>query len=277
MYYLEKDGEILTANSDIELIKNILAFIPDTTEADIKEGDIVFAYDNKFYLRENAPRKSDTEIRQARQNFYSSISDSVFASYSQGGGATLQDYFDSKAQIKFENKLESQADMTLEDFKTEVEKEFSTSPYSSMALCLSAVSTQTVPVTTTPIVVKAESLKVAQFVSYDSLSGELTFNSYGSHLVFLGLKIDSSVRNKKLELWIEKFDGAVWVPVPDSGLVRSFLSEQEVEIGYVFTDIFNKGDKFRLRAVSDASSGIRLLSTTLSNGIKMPSVRLSVY
>lgn len=78
--------------------------MPGLSEADIKEGDVVFAYDGKYYLKENAPIKPDEDIVATRISLYNSISDSKFQSYNQGGGTTLDEAIKAKALIQFNNK-----------------------------------------------------------------------------------------------------------------------------------------------------------------------------
>lgn len=126
MFYLEQNGNILTADSDKNLVKNFLDFVPGLSEADIKEGDIVMAYDGKYYLKENAPIKPDEDIVATRISLYNSISDSKFQSYNQGGGTTLDEAIKAKALIQFNNKKSYQTSMTLDDFISKITKEYYT-------------------------------------------------------------------------------------------------------------------------------------------------------
>lgn len=90
------------------------------------EQDVEQAWDGNWYLTGFAPVKpdpTDDEISAIRAQLYASGSDNVFASYQQGV-ASLQDYIDAKAQISFDNKKSTQTNMTLDDFKHKVSREY---------------------------------------------------------------------------------------------------------------------------------------------------------
>lgn len=88
--------------------------------------DVEQAWDGNWYLTGFAPVKpvpTDAEISVIRAQLYASDSDAVFNSYQQGV-ASLQDYIDAKAQIGFDNKKSTQTNMTLDDFKHKVSREY---------------------------------------------------------------------------------------------------------------------------------------------------------
>lgn len=88
--------------------------------------DVGQAWDGNWYLTGFAPVKpvpTDAEISVIRAQLYASDSDAVFNSYQQGV-ASLQDYIDAKAQISFDNKKSTQTNMTLDDFKHKVSREY---------------------------------------------------------------------------------------------------------------------------------------------------------
>lgn len=90
------------------------------------EQDVEQAWDGNWYLTGFAPVKpvpTDAEISEIRAQLYASDSDAVFNSYQQGV-ASLQDYIDAKAQIGFDNKKSTQTNMTLDDFKHKVSREY---------------------------------------------------------------------------------------------------------------------------------------------------------
>lgn len=90
------------------------------------EQDVEQAWDGNWYLTGFAPVKpvpTDAEISVIRAQLYASDSDAVFNSYQQGV-ASLQDYIDAKAQIGFDNKKSTQTNMTLDDFKHKVSREY---------------------------------------------------------------------------------------------------------------------------------------------------------
>lgn len=90
------------------------------------EQDVEQAWDGNWYLTGFAPVKpvpTDAEISEIRAQLYASDSDAVFNSYQQGV-ASLQDYIDAKAQISFDNKKSTQTNMTLDDFKHKVSREY---------------------------------------------------------------------------------------------------------------------------------------------------------
>lgn len=85
----------------------------------VERDGVLYRY---FEIKEN-PAPTDTEISAIRAKLYASDSDNVFASYQQGV-ASLQDYIDAKAQISFDNKKSTQTNMTLDDFKHKVSREY---------------------------------------------------------------------------------------------------------------------------------------------------------
>lgn len=90
------------------------------------EQDVEQAWDGNWYLTGFAPVKpvpTDADISEIRAQLYASDSDAVFNSYQQGV-ASLQDYIDAKAQIGFDNKKSTQTNMTLNDFKHKVSREY---------------------------------------------------------------------------------------------------------------------------------------------------------
>ena len=144
-------------------------------------------------------------------------------------------------------------------------------------VCLSAVSLLTLPLTTTPQVVKTEVKKVESNISYNALTGELTFLKDCSCGISTVAKIDCTQWDKIMEMWIEKWNGTQWVIVPDTGFSREFQNQQETEVRYEFASKFLNGDKFRVMAKSDTNGVISLVTKTLSNSVKMPSFRISIY
>lgn len=146
-------------------------------------------------------------------------------------------------------------------------------------VCLSAVSTVTSTlITTTASALVAGTKKVERNVSYNATNGELTFTKSGSYSVSVMLKIDCSEWNKKVELWIEKYNTttSAWDIVADTGFQQNFTTYQESSPHYNFASYFTSGEKYRLRAVSDTDTAIALKTITLINGVKMPAIRLSI-
>lgn len=151
-------------------------------------------------------------------------------------------------------------------------------PYNDV--CLSVVSiVPTTLITTTPSTLIAGTKKVERNISYNITNGELTFVKTGSYIITLVIKIDSTEWNKKVETWIEKYNTstATWDIVADTGFQRNFQTDQEVEVNYHFASYFIAGEKYRLRAVSDSDTTISAKTITLTNGTKMPAIRISVY
>lgn len=147
-------------------------------------------------------------------------------------------------------------------------------------VCLSAVSTvASTLITTTASTLIAATKKVERNISYNTTNGELTFTKTGSYNVDLTIKIDCTEWNKKVETWIEKYNttNSAWEVVADSGYQRMFQTDQEVEIKYNLSSYFTAGDKYRLRAISDSDTTISAKTITLSNNVKMPAIRLSIY
>lgn len=144
-------------------------------------------------------------------------------------------------------------------------------------VCLSAVSILNTTIGTTAQTLKAEVKKVERNISYSTSSGELTFNKTGSYNIGIIVKIDCSEWDKKVELWIEKYNGSTWDIVSETGFIRKFQTDQEVEVRYDLASYFLSGEKYRLRAVSDSATAIVASTQTLTNGVKMPAIRLSIY
>lgn len=145
-------------------------------------------------------------------------------------------------------------------------------------VCLSAVSTvANTLITTTTSTLVAGTKKTERNISYNVTNGELTFTKTGSYNITAVIKIDCSEWNKKVETWIEKWNGTSWDIVADTGMQRMFQTDQEVEINYHFASYFTAGEKYRIRAVSDSDTTISARTLTLGNGTKMPAIRLSVF
>lgn len=147
-------------------------------------------------------------------------------------------------------------------------------------VCLSAVSTvANTLITTTAQTLVAGTKKVERNISYNATNGELTFTKTGSYNITAVIKVDCTEWNKKVETWIEKWNTSTsaWDVVADTGIQRMFQTDQEVEINYHFASYFAAGEKYRLRAVSDSDTTILAKTLTLTNGVKMPAIRISVY
>lgn len=147
-------------------------------------------------------------------------------------------------------------------------------------VCLSAVSTvANTLITTTNQTLIAGTKKVERNISYNTTNGELTFTKTGSYNITAVIKVDCTEWNKKVETWIEKYNTSTstWDLVADTGIQRMFQTDQEVEMNYHFASYFVSGEKYRLRAVSDSDTTISAKTITLTNGVKMPAIRISVY
>lgn len=147
-------------------------------------------------------------------------------------------------------------------------------------VCLSAVSTATnTLITTSAQTLIAGTKKVERNISYNTTNGELTFTKTGSYNITMVIKVDCSEWNKKVETWIEKWNTSTstWDIVADTGVQRMFQTDQEVEINYHFASYFVAGEKYRLRALSDSDTTISARTVTLTNGVKMPAIRISIY
>lgn len=147
-------------------------------------------------------------------------------------------------------------------------------------VCLSAVSTATnTLITTSAQTLIAGTKKVERNISYNTTNGELTFTKTGSYNITMVIKVDCSEWNKKVETWIEKWNTSTstWDIVSDTGVQRMFQTDQEVEINYHFASYFVAGEKYRLRASSDSDTTIAAKTITLTNGVKMPAIRISIY
>lgn len=142
---------------------------------------------------------------------------------------------------------------------------------------LSVVSTvSSTLITTTASTLIAPIKKIERNFSYNTSNGELIFDRNGFYNVSLSLKIDCAEWNKKIELWFEKWNGSVWEVVPDTGFQQNFQTDQESSPHYDLCSYFNANEKYRLRAVSDSDTSVILRTVNLSNGVKMPAIRLSV-
>lgn len=147
-------------------------------------------------------------------------------------------------------------------------------------VCLSAVSNvANTLITTSAQTLIAGTKKVERNISYNATNGELTFTKTGSYNITAVIKVDCTEWNKKVETWIEKYNTSTstWDLVADTGIQRMFQTDQEVEMNYHFASYFIAGEKYRLRAVSDSDTTITAKTITLTNGVKMPAIRISVY
>lgn len=147
-------------------------------------------------------------------------------------------------------------------------------------VCLSAVSTvASTLITTTASTLIAGTKKVERNISYNTTTGELTFVRSGSYSISTAIKIDCTEWNKKVELWIEKYNtsNSTWEVVADTGFQQNFTTGQESAPHYSFVGYFTAGEKYRLRAISDSDTTIAAKTLTLTNGVKMPAIRISVH
>lgn len=78
-YYIEKDGKILTANTDKEAVQNTLLFMPELQDLEVKETErpIVQLEDTSFvfgdtdeYLQEQLQKTKEAKIQEATDKAY---------------------------------------------------------------------------------------------------------------------------------------------------------------------------------------------------------------
>ena len=82
----------------------------------------------QFEIVQNPP-VTDEELIENRKNLYMKISDPIYMAILRGDTSyTINDYLSAVAQIQFDNKKASQADMSYDDFLEKVTKEFSNRP-----------------------------------------------------------------------------------------------------------------------------------------------------
>lgn len=148
------------------------------------------------------------------------------------------------------------------------------SPYPTA--CLTAVSIVNTTIGTTATTLKAEVKKIELGISYNISNGELTFLKAGLYNINIDARIDCAEWDKKVEMWIEKWNGTSWVIATDSGLSRNFQNTQEVEINFSTRELISVGDKFRLRAQSDSATAIVMQTRTLDSTARQPALRLSI-
>lgn len=78
----------------------------------------------QFEIVQNPP-VTDEELIENRKNLYTKISDPMYMAILRGDTSyTINDYLSAVAQIQFDNKKASQADMSYDDFLEKVTKEF---------------------------------------------------------------------------------------------------------------------------------------------------------
>ena len=114
--------------------KNKIVYVADTKEKlennfmifdKVEETQDNYVINSKGeYTIDGVVAYTDAEIVATRANLYSSVSDPLFASYNQGGGSSLTDAINAKAQIQFDNKKSDQTNMTLADFEHKVRTEY---------------------------------------------------------------------------------------------------------------------------------------------------------
>ncbi len=129
---------------------------------------------------------------------------------------------------------------------------------------------------TTAITLKAEVKKIELGIIYNISNGEFTFSKGGVYNINIDARIDCAELDKKVEMWVEKWNGTSWVIATDSGLSRNFQNLQETEINFSTREIITPGDKFRLRAQSDSATAISLQTKTLDSTARQPALRISI-
>lgn len=140
------------------------------------------------------------------------------------------------------------------------------------------VSNSDIDIPDTEVVIMPDVNIGSNGLTYDDTTGILTILKTDVYHTNITASINATATNKTAELWLEIDDneGSGFVPVPYSGFKRTFPNQNEVEAVYVSSKVLAAGHKYRVKAVSDVSTGINLVTKTLTNAIVMPSIKISI-
>lgn len=141
---------------------------------------------------------------------------------------------------------------------------------------ISTINTTAIVLTTTPQVITGTSDLAVDEVLRNP-DGSFTYPHAGRYVVSWTARMDVSVATT-VYFWQEKWNPTLlqWDAVAYSGISRSYPTTDEVELSINYLRIVNAGDIYRIMASKSATGSVSLLSTTLPNGVVMPSFRLDI-
>ncbi|MDH4127374.1 MAG: hypothetical protein OEV44_01375 [Spirochaetota bacterium] len=143
---------------------------------------------------------------------------------------------------------------------------------------LSAIRTtnQLIPDTNTVLV--ASTIEESQNITYNNTTGVLTIDHTATYVLGSTISIGTLGVNKTVEIWIEyESSPSVWTPVPNTGFFRTYATADENEICCHREKTIPAGTNLRIVAKSNDAVNVSATTRSLSNGLIMPSIRLTIY
>lgn len=145
--------------------------------------------------------------------------------------------------------------------------------------CLSAINNATVTLPLTAITLTCNVVSDIAQIDFDTVTGIMTplVSDCLTMMCSLNIRV-SSAAAKVIEVWIESYNTStlLWEYFPNSGYKREIAGSAEGGISYMRIGHMMAGTQLRLRALSDSATEVQLLSTTLTNGVVVPSIVFGV-
>jgi len=131
---------------------------------------------------------------------------------------------------------------------------------------------------TVPTVFKPSSTLYNDGFTYDSASGEITFNTSSSYGISMQFNALPNASNKYMNFYFEMNPGSGWVPMLYSGRRHELINNYSAQILFSDNEYFTIGTKVRLQLWADATVTLvtsDLIGTTPGT-VKLPAFRMNI-
>lgn len=135
----------------------------------------------------------------------------------------------------------------------------------------------TVVLPNTPTVFKPNTVDVSYGVTYDPLTGIITYLKNSSYTVSMTFNAEPSASNKNIYIYAEGNIGAGWFPLTDTGRRLQLLNAQETQLSLAVSRYIPKGAMFRLLVWGDST--VTLKTSALSPDtptITLPAFKMQI-
>jgi hypothetical protein len=141
---------------------------------------------------------------------------------------------------------------------------------------LSSIRNPSLVLSTTPQVVACNTCQGSLNISVNP-DGSITYPYSGRYVVSWLANVAVTVATT-VHFWVEKWDDVLseWETIPFSGIIRDFPTTNEVEFSVTYLRIVAAGDTYRIMASKVAAGSASLVTSTLPNGVVMPSFRFDI-
>lgn len=136
-------------------------------------------------------------------------------------------------------------------------------------------TTSSLALSTTPVLLKPPTTVSGSGISYDSSTGEFTFNYAGSYALSLHVNATSSAANQFVYIYAENNTGSGWTVTANSGKAYELINANTVQIVYAQAVHRTVGQKVRYKIYSNDIK-VSLATTTLPGGVGavVPAIRI---